>query len=135
MKEIYRSTMSPRGTLSSQGTRTRVMLNDEDDHGDDGVSRCYYRVETALAESKEGFFEDSVTIDFQAGLVAEEGINGIQDEGLLAVLIHRYEQFQEGPLACVQNEATLKFLRLAHWWMEERKSDRIARGVAGMAKV
>lgn len=106
------------------GTQTRVTCNVQDDG-------AHYQYDV-IFEKKDGGGEVNNCIDFQRGSVAVEGLNGIQDEGVLAVLIDRLRHFQAGQFACADNEEALNCLERAHDCMERRKRDRIKRGVEGL---
>ncbi len=47
-------------------------------------------------------------IDFQDGLIAEAGINGLTNEILLAIVQDRLEGFQSGDYACEANNQALE---------------------------
>lgn len=68
---------------------------------------------------------------FQNGPIQEVGVNGTTHEAELAILIDRFEGFQEGPYACLDNEVCLEHLRAALECCQRRTKARIARGVEG----
>lgn len=70
-------------------------------------------------------------IEFQKGLVKEVGVNGVQNEHLLAMVIDRLQGFQSGPYACRENDMALARLQEAMFWLAARTKDRAARGVEG----
>lgn len=70
-------------------------------------------------------------IRFQIGPVKECGVNGIQNEQLLAIVIDRLEGFQAGPFACEENALALKSCIAAFEVLNARTADREARGVEG----
>lgn len=72
---------------------------------------------------------------FQQGPIAENGVNGITHEALLAVLIDRFEAFQAGPYACDENEMALGHMRAALAFLKARTQTRMARGVEGTSTV
>lgn len=47
--------------------------------------------------------ENGLDIVFQNGPIAENGVNGVTHEVLLAVVIDRLRCFQSGPFACWEN--------------------------------
>lgn len=69
-------------------------------------------------------------IKFQQGPPAE-GINGISNEALLAVLEDRLRGFHEGPFACDENYLALQNVRNAMAILQLRTRQRMARGVEG----
>lgn len=70
------------------------------------------------------------TFQFQQGNPAES-INGISNEVLLAMLIHRVEGFQSGPFACERNATALTHLQAAMDCFKDRTAERKERGVEG----
>lgn len=72
-------------------------------------------------------------IEFQNGAIKEVGINGCQNEDLIAIIIDRLECFQNGEYACKENELALAKLQEALFWLEKRTADREARGVEGIS--
>lgn len=70
------------------------------------------------------------TFQFQQGNPADE-INGISNEVVLAILIHRMEGFQSGPFRCNQNDVALNHLKAALFCFQDRTGERLRRGVEG----
>jgi hypothetical protein len=70
-------------------------------------------------------------INFQNGPIAENGINGVTHEALLAILIDRLECFQDGAFACHENAEALSHLQEAMDWLHSRTRERMSRGVEG----
>lgn len=70
-------------------------------------------------------------IHFQEGAIGENGINGISNEAVLAVVEDRLNSFQEGPFACRENASALTNVREAMDWLRRRTTDRCLRGVEG----
>ncbi len=68
---------------------------------------------------------------FQNGPIAEEGVNGLTQEVLLAICIDRLESFQAGPYACRENALALTKLQEAQHWLHHRTKARMDRGVEG----
>ena len=75
--------------------------------------------------------DDGTLIRFQNGPIKEVGVNGLTQEALLAVVIHRLECFQAGPFACEENETALKYVELALYQLQTRTRKRVERGVEG----
>ena len=73
-------------------------------------------------------------VEFQNGPIKEQGINGITQEALLAILIDRLRGFHEGPYRCWENAVALIHLEDALIWLQKRTRDRLARGVEGQNK-
>ena len=68
-------------------------------------------------------------IQFQQGLPHEVGINGVRIEDVLDVLIAKLNLYQEGPLACRENEEALTGLVTARDAMVRRRQRRMMQGV------
>jgi hypothetical protein len=71
------------------------------------------------------------TILFQTGPIQENGVNGVQNEDLLAIVIHRLRGFQSGTFACRENAIALTKIEEALLWCDKRTNDRKARNVEG----
>jgi hypothetical protein len=78
----------------------------------------------------------SVDLPFQRGPVGTDGsnINGISDEAVLEILIHRLRAFQSGPGASADNAAALSHLEGALQALEARSARRRAAGVEGTTR-
>lgn len=59
------------------------------------------------------------------------GVNGCQDEDVLAILIHRLKYFGYGELACREYSCALTKLEEAAHWLNARNAERRKRGVDG----
>lgn len=76
-------------------------------------------------------------IDFQNGPIGKsdanniEGVNGISQEALLAIVEDRLIGFQSGPFACRENAVALTKIQEAMMWLHKRTNDRMKRGVEG----
>lgn len=70
-------------------------------------------------------------ITFQNGPIQEQGVNGLTQEALLAIVAHRLECFQAGPYACRENGEALAHVLDALHVLKERTRARQARGVEG----
>jgi hypothetical protein len=73
-------------------------------------------------------------IEFQCGPIKEAGINGVQNEHLLAVLIHRTQQLND-QFPCDENLIAIRHMKQAIQALQSRTANRIARGVEGQNKV
>lgn len=76
-----------------------------------------------------------VSVAFQKGAVKEKGVNGCQNEDLIAITIDRLRCFNAGPFSCRENAIAITKLEEAMLWLEKRTADRIARGVEGLGKL
>ena len=77
--------------------------------------------------------ESSVTLSFQDGPVLEDGngVNGITNEVLHAILIDRMRFLQAGEYPCRENALALTNIEQSLMWLHKRTRDREARGVEG----
>lgn len=77
---------------------------------------------------------EATPVFFQNGPIRDEGVNGISQESLIAILIDRLEGFQTGKFQCHDNEVALDHLQGARLWLHKRTMARAARGVEGTLK-
>jgi len=75
--------------------------------------------------------ENGLDIHFQNGAIAENGVNGVTQEVLLAVVIDRLRCFQAGPFNCKENASALLHSEAALDALKSRTMERMARGVEG----
>ncbi len=76
-------------------------------------------------------FEHVTEIFFQQGPIGEQGINGLSNEALLAIVIDRLRGFQSGKWPCRENAIALTKVEEAMHWLHARTRARMARGVEG----
>ena len=69
-------------------------------------------------------------VSFQDGPIKEAGINGMQNEHLIAILVDRLE-FLDSKFPCDSNKAAITNLKNALEHLEARTKNRIARNVEG----
>lgn len=69
-------------------------------------------------------------IEFQQGPVLLNGVNGVTNEALLAILINRTE-FLDGKFPCEENKWAIGWMKKALMALETRTARRIVRGVEG----
>jgi len=106
---------------------TEVLVWDEPGQG----NACHgYTVRKSVGPE----LPDMTRVDFQNGPIQENGVNGCQNEDLLAIVIHRLQGFQSGKFLCRENAIALTKIQEALMWLDKRTSDRKARGVEGMNK-
>ena len=74
-------------------------------------------------------------VDFQEGPVKEVGLNGVQNEDLLQMVIARLQAFQNSAFACVENADALKKIQEALAILNARTAKRQSRGVEGTNQV
>lgn len=75
--------------------------------------------------------EPSIFIPFQNGTILENGVNGVTQEALMAIVIDRLRSFQAGKYACHENAMALAHFETGLMWLLQRTRDRMARGVEG----
>lgn len=73
-------------------------------------------------------------IDFQKGPIQENGVNGVQNEQLLAIVVDRLIGFQSGDFACGANQEALMHVMGALTCLTLRTELRKARGVEGKSE-
>lgn len=71
-------------------------------------------------------------IQFQQGAVQENGVNGLTNEALLAILIHRTKHL-DSKFGCAENKRAIEHMEEALVNFEVRTARRMARGVEGKA--
>lgn len=72
----------------------------------------------------------SVALSFQNGAVPANGVNGLTNEALLAVLIHR-TCFLDDKFPCEENKAAITHMQAALNEFNKRTEARVQRGVEG----
>jgi len=100
-----------------------------------GGAHHHYVISGFNLETNESDVNDALdsglNILFQNGTILENGVNGITQEALLAVIIDRLRSFQYGEFACRENEKALTHLEEAMHWLQQRTINRLRRGVEG----
>ena len=91
-----------------------------------------YEVFTQPAEGEYGM--SLCRIHFQEGPIKENGVNGVQHEDLIEILIDRLTHFQAGPHACDEHAAALMRLQDAKAHLVGRTTRRIAAGTEGTSE-
>lgn len=72
-----------------------------------------------------------IIIHFQNGPINENGVNGLTQEVLLAIVADRLRSFQAGQFACRENALALTKIEEAQHWLHHRTLARMQRGVEG----
>jgi hypothetical protein len=104
------------------GNGVRIQAIDEPAYG----AHHLYRV---------GEGESAFTVGFQRGPIQEVGINGCQQEDLLAIVIHRLEAFQATEYGCRENQEALRHCQEAIMWLDRRTLRRRARAIEGLRSI
>jgi len=76
-----------------------------------------------------------VHINFQNGPILENGVNGLTQEVLLAIVADRLRSFQAGPFSCKANACALTHIEEAQHWLQQRTIERMRRGVEGTHQI
>ena len=79
--------------------------------------------------------ETVTAVSFQNGPIAENGVNGLTQEALLAIVADRLRSFQSGPFSCRENALALTKIEEASHWLQQRTISRMRRGVEGTNKL
>lgn len=74
-------------------------------------------------------------IVFQNGTIPENGVNGLTQEALLAIVADRLRSFQAGPFACPENADALAATEEALAALLSRTKTRMVRGVEGTHRI
>jgi hypothetical protein len=75
-----------------------------------------------------GYF--NVSLQFQHGPIGDNGVNGIQNEEVIDLLIQRIRALDER-IPCVENVEALVGLETAAEWLKRRTQRRQEQGVEG----
>jgi hypothetical protein len=73
----------------------------------------------------------AIMLAFQHGPIGGNGVNGITNEVLLAVVLDRLRRFQKSPFVCRENAIAITKLEEALHWLHHRTRARVVRGVEG----
>lgn len=84
-----------------------------------------------LHRSSETVIANRAIIRFQNGPIKENGVNGVTQEALLAIVIDRLRSFQAGPYCNRENAIALTHCEDALMRLQKRTRERQARGVEG----
>lgn len=74
-------------------------------------------------------------VNFQKGPIKENGVNGVHNEDLIAIVLDRLQSFQDSPYSCRENALAITKLEEALMWLRKRTDDRKKRGVEGTSTV
>lgn len=90
-------------------------------------SHTYYSI-----EHPQGSW--GVSLNFQNGVISENGINGVTIEALLAICIDRLSGFQAGKYPCKENREAIDNIEWALKQLRERTTKHLAAGVESTYK-
>lgn len=115
---------------TNEANRAIEITADEQNQANGNASHYYL-----LKYPAEGLAGATQFVSFQNGPIKENGVNGVTNEALLAIVIDRLQGFQSSQYACRENAIALTKLQEAAMWLESRTKAREARGVEGTHKV
>ena len=97
-----------------------------------------FKVIKAEEETSEGHKGENLVlseIHFQEGPIKEKGVNGINNEDAIVMVIRRLQGFQDSPFSCRENAMAITKLEEALLWLRKRTMGRENRGVEGTHEV
>lgn len=104
-------------------------------HEDDFSYNAPHRFVVAKSQSEPINNEPLAEIHFQEGPIKECGVNGANNEDLIAMVICRLEHFQNSEFACRENALAITKLEEALLWLRKRTMGREKRNVEGTHEV
>jgi|SRR5689334_20121221 len=90
-----------------------------------------WRTDQATYGDAEQPVANLCSIRFQNGPIPSNGVNGVTQEVLLAIVQDRLESFQAGKFPSEENSKALAAVKEAQHWLQFRTLKRMARGVEG----
>lgn len=70
-------------------------------------------------------------VDFQCGPIKECGVNGVNNEDLLLMILTRLSAFQETEFRCRENACAITKIEEGLMWLRKRTMEREMRNVEG----
>lgn len=120
MREITEHVVNP--------VNDRIKITVLDEPGAGGANHDY---QCSLPPSARFPAAVDILIPFQNGPIPGNGVNGLTQEALLAIVADRLRSFQAGPFACAENAEALAHTEKALAALLSRTKARMARGVEG----
>lgn len=74
-------------------------------------------------------------INFQEGPIKEVGINGVNNEDLILMVLTRLQAFQDSPYSCRENAVAITKLEESLMWLRKRTQEREMRDVEGTSTI
>ena len=107
-----------------EGPNSLVRIEVVDDPTKEGVNSKYQ----CYTKQHGNWQKSGGEIKLQKGPVTEPGLNGITNEALLCIVLHRLQAQNK---ACGSRETSLALTKLeeAMMWLHAREKDRMKRGV------
>lgn len=129
--------------LAHETSSIHNTVNSESIHNDDNgvlvTHNIWLETPESTVELVSGHYYDifagahNLPIQFQLGAVGEHGVNGVTNESLLAVLIHRTKILND-KFPCDENKSAITYMENALALFNKRTADRQRRGVEGFNK-
>ena len=104
----------------------RITIEVTDEPGAGGANHKY-----EVVGDQDGVPVFATMVSFQNGTIPENGVNGVTQEVLLAIVADRLRSFQNGPFRCKENACALTHIEEAMHWLQQRTIARMRRGVEG----
>ena len=112
----------------------KLVITITDEPGAGGANHAYSVTGMDMSENPSYSKEchaGVLNVVFQNGPINENGVNGITQEVLLAIVADRLRSFQAGPYACRENALALTKIEEAQHWLQQRTIARMRCGVEG----
>jgi len=109
---------------------TQVLTLDDHTYG----AHHQYQIREAKGQEDPGLPRNLAEIHFQQGPIKETGVNGVHNEDLIAIVIHRLQHLNQGNFRCRENSTAITKLEESLMWLRKRTDDREARGVEGTSQ-
>jgi len=84
-----------------------------------------------VTETESKGKNELTTVTFQKGAIKERGVNGANNEDLIAMVICRLEHFNQSEFRCRENSMAITKLEETLLWLRKRTMGRKQRGVEG----
>jgi hypothetical protein len=112
----------------------KIQIQVTDEPGAGGANHRYEVTgfDTSTNPSSEGEAPAGLVILFQNGTIPENGVNGVTQEALLAIVIDRLRSFDKGPFPSRETALALTKCEEALHWLLARTRDRLDRHVEGV---
>lgn len=95
-----------------------------------------HRFVVAKSQTEDGKPNEPLAeIHFQEGPIKEAGVNGVNNEDLIAMVICRLEHFNQSEFRCRENSMAITKLEEALLWLRKRTMGREKRNVEGTSIV
>lgn len=114
------------------GTENYTQVYAMDERGAGNANHIYEVLSLPVEEGQKAVLG---RVEFQNGPIKENGLNGVMNEDLIAIVIDRLDGFQSGPYAHPKNAEAKQHLELALYALNSRTAERKSRGVEGTSTI